>query len=218
MPDDVTIGDVAGHPSTESVMPASTSGSEIREAVLRREIAQLTRERNKFVGEVEELTRQVALSGASPQRQPLAHPVSAADPFAAALELHALRESGAAKDALIRALYSSTSWRVTAPLRALSAMLGRGTALNPEEMLERTNLKFGTSLPPGRGVAKPEPALRIAARTRSSTEPEKQGGVLVVADYLPLFDQQSGGLRLKTIIGLIIGLGWDVTFCSFLTA
>jgi glycosyltransferase involved in cell wall biosynthesis len=219
MPDDVTIGGGAGHPSSESVMPASTSASAIREAVLRREIAQLTRERNKFVAEVEELTRQLALSGgASPQGRPLARPAFAADPFATALELHALRESGAAKDALIRALYSSTSWRVTAPLRALSAILGRGTTLDPEDMLERTNLKFGTSLPPGQGVAKPEPALRLAARSRRSSEPEKQGSILVVADYLPLFDQQSGGLRLKTIIGLIIGLGWDVTFCSFLTA
>jgi O-antigen biosynthesis protein len=219
MPDDVTIGSPAGHVSADSVMPTPTSASEIREAVLRREIAQLTRERNKFVAKVEEMARQLAASdGASAQDQPAARPAAAADPFATALELHALRESGAAKDALIRALYSSTSWRVTAPLRSLSAILGRGATPDPKEMLESTNLKFGTALPPGRGVAKPEPALRFAARTRNSTEPEKQGTVLVVADYLPLFDQQSGGLRLKTIIGLIIGLGWDVTFCSFLTA
>jgi glycosyltransferase involved in cell wall biosynthesis len=45
-------------------------------------------------------------------------------------------------------------------------------------------------------------------------EGHSRGEVLVVAPHLPLFDRQSGGLRLKTLIGMIAELGWTVTFCT----
>jgi hypothetical protein len=38
--------------------------------------------------------------------------------------------------------------------------------------------------------------------------------VLIVAPHLPLFDRQSGGLRLKSLMGMIARLGWTVTFCA----
>ncbi|XTI71612.1 glycosyltransferase [Acidithiobacillus sp. AC3] len=43
----------------------------------------------------------------------------------------------------------------------------------------------------------------------------KRGIILVIADILPLFDQASGGLRLKTIIDMMSDAGWSIVFGSF---
>lgn len=40
------------------------------------------------------------------------------------------------------------------------------------------------------------------------------GAVLIAADFLPLFDQQSGGLRLKTLIDMVGALGRPMIFAS----
>lgn len=42
----------------------------------------------------------------------------------------------------------------------------------------------------------------------------RNGMALFAADYPPLFDQQSGGLRLKTIIDMVGKQGWQILFAS----
>jgi glycosyltransferase involved in cell wall biosynthesis len=44
--------------------------------------------------------------------------------------------------------------------------------------------------------------------------PAPNGTVLFAADYPPLFDQQSGGLRLKTVIDMVGKQGWQILFAS----
>ena len=115
----------------------------------------------------------------------------------------------AAKDAVIRALYASTSWSITAPIRALADLLRRTQPAALERVIAATD-----QLP----AAPPMPELPGAASvriTRGRPRPGSLGEVLVVADHLPLFDQQSGGLRLQTLIGMIGELGWTITFGSF---
>jgi glycosyltransferase involved in cell wall biosynthesis len=41
-----------------------------------------------------------------------------------------------------------------------------------------------------------------------------RGEMLIAAHFLPPFDQHSGGLRLKTLIGVLAGMGWRVTYGS----
>ena len=81
-----------------------TSSPDLREAALKHEIARLTRERNRLL----------ALGAGA--RSPSAALARDAGDHAARL---------AAKDRLIRALYASRSWRLSAPLRAVSGLLGR---------------------------------------------------------------------------------------------
>ncbi|WP_031406268.1 glycosyltransferase [Thiomonas sp. FB-Cd] len=53
------------------------------------------------------------------------------------------------------------------------------------------------------------PVLGVARLTQTP------GRVLIVADLLPLFDQCSGGLRLKTLIGIMGQSGYRMVFGSF---
>lgn len=163
------------------------AAADLREALLRREVARLTAERNQL---------QDRLAG-----QPVVpwHP----DPQ----DMAYLRHRIAAKDALVRALHASTSWRLTAPLRALGARW-RGTRQpSADGAIAETDRPPAESLRFLCGLAAP-------AILRSRPDGTSLGEVLVVADHLPLFDQQSGGLRLKTIIGMMSRLGWRITFGS----
>jgi hypothetical protein len=167
----------------------------LREAVLRREIARLTRERNRLLGSSGTSAPQLfdrPGTGVYPVRP------FGSDAYVARL---------AAKDDLIRALYGSRSWRAAAPLRALAGLLGRGAAPTLEAALAQTD----AAIPKVEG-AFVEPAM--AASLRQRPEGCSRGDVLIVAPHLPLFDRQSGGLRLKTLIGLIASLGWRVIFCA----
>ncbi len=167
----------------------SLPSPDLREALLRREVARLTAERNRLLDE-------------QARREP-----QATEPVPAS---HAqLLARIAAKDAVIRALYASTSWSITAPIRALADLLRRTQPAALERVIAATD-----QLP----AAPPMPELPGAASvriTRGRPRPGSLGEVLVVADHLPLFDQQSGGLRLQTLIGMIGELGWTITFGSF---
>lgn len=115
-----------------------------------------------------------------------------------------------AKDALIRDLYHSTSWRVTAPLRWVKNVLSGRQPTECEAAIRATD-RLITETP-----VEPEPSPRFALPTGAHPEQSTQGEVLIIADHLPLFDRQSGGLRLKTLIGMMGRLGLVVTFCSYL--
>lgn len=199
-----------------------TASHTLREAVLKREIARLTQDRNRLANTARSL-------GVEPSAlQPTGSP-SLAGEAADDSEVTRLRLILEAKDALIRSLFNSTSWKLAAPFRAISAALGRGATPTLEQALAATLAVMPNSasptvslLPtpnsPPRRLPEPDPAARLAAKVHEPPKRAGRGVVLVVTDYLPLFDQQSGGLRLKTLMGLIKGLGWDVVFCSFLAA
>jgi glycosyltransferase involved in cell wall biosynthesis len=165
------------------------AAADLREALLRREVARLTAQRNRL---------QDLLAG-----QPA--PPCLPDPQDAAY----LRHRIAAKDALVRALHASTSWRLTAPLRALGDRLRRTRSPSPDSAIAETDR------PPAEMLSFPY-GLAERGILRGRPDGTSLGEVLVVADHLPLFDQQSGGLRLQTLIGMISRLGWRITFGSFL--
>jgi O-antigen biosynthesis protein len=62
--------------------------------------------------------------------------------------------------------------------------------------------------------AKLQPAADF---TVHSPKANARGWVLVADDYPPLHDQQSGGLRLKTLIDIIGNQGWPMVFASRFT-
>lgn len=98
---------------------------------------------------------------------------------------------GATHDALrhwISAVQNSTSWRLTAPLRELTAFAR------------------GQQLPFVNGSSH--------SQARSQTP---LNGVLVVADTIPLYDRNSGGLRQHTLLEMLVELGHSVTYASFET-
>ena len=166
--------------------PVFLRSNDVRELALRREIARLTRERNSLLRSVE-------------QERPAALNEPAGERTAARL---------AAKDNLIRALFASRSWRMTAPLRAVSRLSGRGPAATVELALAQTDAVTSadsTASPSHHGCG----SLSVQRRP----EGQSRGEVLIVAPHLPLFDRQGGGLRLKTLTGMIAELGWTVTFC-----
>jgi hypothetical protein len=177
-----------------------TTAADLREAALRREVGRLTRELRRTIAIAEE--RRSPVDDATPIAPMPAVRAPTSERDAARL---------AAKDALVRALYDSRSWRMMAPLRAISRLLGRNRGPGVEEAIALTD-----------AVANAFPATRsprdcfdqISVRHRP--DGHSRGEVLIVAPHLPLFDRQSGGLRLKSLIGLIADLGWTVTFCALL--
>lgn len=163
--------------------------ADLREALLRREVARLTGERNRLL----------ALLAGQPQRG------APADPQ----DMAYLRQRIMAKDSLIRALHASTSWRVTAPLRRLADLLRGTRPPSAESAIAETDRPPSERMPFPAGLAGP-------GIVRGRPDAAGLGEILVVADHLPLFDQQSGGLRLQTLITMMGRLGWHVTFGSFL--
>ena len=207
--DDGSSGDFLGSAASfGSVAPGrsglvTTAAAGLREAALRREIARLTRECGRLVTAAEQ--RQSPVTDAA-EPTPYYHATSQTD----AVRL-------AAKDALIRALYASRSWRMAAPLRALSRLLGRGPESAVEAALAQTEAAAITRLGAA-PIASATHDLSVSSAVKRRPEGHSRGEVLVVAPHLPLFDRQSGGLRLKTLTGMIAELGWTVTFCTSLPA
>jgi hypothetical protein len=184
------------------------SAADLREAALRREIARLTRERNEL------LTKVVAPSHAA---------IEPTEPAPLVPNLDGARDAArlAAKDALIRALMVSRSWRMAAPLRAVSRLFGGGPEPAVETALSRTDavmVEMPVALPVPLPVSAPAEDPCLSSPVRRRPDGHSRGEVLIVAPHLPLFDRQSGGLRLKALIGMIADLGWTVTFCASLPA
>jgi glycosyltransferase involved in cell wall biosynthesis len=208
MPRDVPLHD--GSVSDEDLAQAApgrsgpvwTRAADLREAALKREIVRLTRERNRAAAAAAARSEVVDIAQASsPPAVGTANDAS----YVARI---------AAKDALIRALYASRSWRITAPLRAMSSrLLGRSPEPAIEVALEQTDA-IAIIAPLGTSDLLPAPICYENKTLRCGPEGNSRGEVLVVAPHLPLFDRQGGGLRLKTLIGMIGELGWKVTFCA----
>ena len=166
--------------------------ADVREASLKREIARLTRERNRL------LRGQTVDAQGTP-------PVAAPNEARRAQDAVRL----AAKDDLVRALYASHSWRVTAPFRAMAQLFGRAPEPAVEVALALTN---AVSSAAARSLSPDESVETSPVRRRPNDR--SRGEVVFVAPHLPLFDRQAGGLRLKTLIGMVAGQGWTVTFCA----
>lgn len=121
------------------------------------------------------------------------------------------------QQALLTTIDTSASLRITVPLRTVATSVrhllrqGPGTALT------------GAAPSPGQDVLAP-PALLLDLSPVSTPPipvaravglPRKAGRtILVAADFLPMHDQSAGGLRLRTLIQLMSGLGWIVQFGS----
>jgi glycosyltransferase involved in cell wall biosynthesis/uncharacterized small protein (DUF1192 family) len=203
----------AGVQGKSGLSSAQVEAAALREAILRREVALLTAEKRRLLKIAAQA--QPGMSG----HPSLVDELSPGAPTLASLraEIERMRASLAAKDALIRALYSSTSWRLMAPVRAAARFLRGGAAPGAEAAIAATNI-VGVGLPalvPPIPLAAPAfaraPVSRITAAPAGSL-----GEVVIISDHLPLFDRQSGGLRLKTLVGMVAKLGWRITFCSFL--
>jgi hypothetical protein len=109
--------------------------------------------------------------------------------------------------AAIRALHASRSWAVTKPLRVLSTLFGRAPV---QPVLKDAP----PSLP---SMPQPVPLLLTSADVPVPCPPPpktRPGHLFVAADMPPLFDQQSGALRLMTLIGLLNEAGWSLSFGS----
>ena len=203
MPRDVPLHD--GLLLDEDLDRSSSSGrgargSALRESALKREVARLTRERDRLLMPVE-------------RQAPVPGPLETAPPSPADRLRDVDAARLAAKDCLIRALYSSRSWRMSAPLRAVSRLLGRSAESTVEAALAQTDAI--TNVPPADRSAIPLAGGQFQnSPVQRRPEGHSRGEVLVVGPYLPLFDRQAGGLRLKTLIGMIARLGWTVTFCA----
>ena len=122
-----------------------------------------------------------------------------------------LREAVRDREQTIQALYGSTSWHVAAPLRFAAGLLRgrRGAAPIPE---------IEQAPPPAPAIPLLHPAMQAApgpsAPPRQPRPRGSRGLMLVAADILPLFDQSSGGLRLKTLMELMGEAGWTMAFAS----
>ena len=162
----------------------------MREAVLRRELAGMLQERDALNGEIAAMRADVA-----------GLETDLADQSA---EVEKLRSDVAQRDMVIAALYASRSWRLAAPARGISTLLRRPLARPGERRPEVLLLPA------------PAPAFECRAAAEAVPQARGRGTLLVAADMLPLFDQSSGGLRLKTLMGMMGDAGWSMVFGSML--
>jgi glycosyltransferase involved in cell wall biosynthesis len=124
---------------------------------------------------------------------------------------------------LIEAIYASSSWRVAAPLRRLTTMMRRlsGKPVSadtpPPEVARLPGAVSRASSPDEAAASRPEalPYERLDLR-QATPKRNGRGDLLVAADMPPLFDQQAGGLRLSTLLGMMAEAGWTLTFASLL--
>lgn len=165
------------------------SAAKLREAVLRRELAHLLQERDALQHDLA-----VLHSAASDLRS----------------ETERLRQDLANREQIIAALYASHSWQAMAPARRIASALRRqlGRAQGAPSAASG-----GPAADPGPGPAPAVPVTHPAAHERPAPAAGR-GEILVVADILPLFDQASGGLRLKTLIDMMGDAGWSIVYGS----
>ena len=178
---------------------ALPSSAKLREAVLRRELACLLQERDALRDENEALRD---------ENKALREELAAARSTVTAQSA----EASCLKNT-VAALRASRSWRVTAPARGLSVMLQRLRGRSGEVVVPAALIPGPAPL---LALAPPPPHLAtpaVAADTGAPAAP-RRGEILVVADILPLFDQASGGLRLKTLINMMGDAGWSIIYGS----
>ncbi|WP_323990747.1 glycosyltransferase [Nguyenibacter sp. L1] len=180
----------------ESIQTNVTS----REAILHREIARLMSERDELRATC------AAFEARETQLQTECDRLSALD-----AECQALRADNATLQALIAALYDSTSWRLTRPLRrAITLLRGLSDTGHGEQPILPPAVD---STPPPRSEDA-MPATRAEPPAAPPLVPATRGHMLVVADMLPLYDQHSGGLRMLGIIDMLAEQGWQIIFAS----
>ncbi len=169
----------------DGVRPATR----LREAMLRVELAHLLRDRDELRQEL------AAARGASAEMQ---------------TGMEWFRRELASHQQTILALHTSHSWRMTAPARHLAMTLRR---LLGSAHVAPSAVVAPVAIVPSQGIGSASPP-HMAAPAASAWPTSCRGVILVVADTLPLFDQASGGLRLKTLIDMMGEAGWSIIFGS----
>ena len=124
------------------------------------------------------------------------------------LERDNLRNELASHQKALAAMYASRSWRMTGPMRATMRGVRQWFG----------GMRRGPSIAVTPQTPTPAPELTARhvtvpfAPNRAVVPDRRRGEILVVADILPLFDQGSGGLRLKTLIDMMGKAGWSMVF------
>jgi hypothetical protein len=134
------------------------------------------------------------------------------------LEREQLRQRIADHEQALAAIYASRSWRVVAPARAVTTALRRLRSFVRRKLIARPSSTRRRRAPvpgpfnaPRRDLQNSLVSVDIAPAAEKTNSPL----LLIVADLLPLFDQASGGLRLKTLIDMMGVAGWSMIFASY---
>jgi hypothetical protein len=180
---------------------ASPHMAEVREALFRRDILYLAKERDYLKARIDGLEARIdGLDQVIRDRE------------ADILSLRAALDREGAQlrheKGVSAAIYASRSWRIGAPIRALSTALRHVLGSRPQRLPDLLPLPAAAPqallpAPPPQEASTPSPAIAGS-----------RGRILIAAHFLPLFDLHSGGLRLKTIIDLMGSAGWSLVFAS----
>jgi glycosyltransferase involved in cell wall biosynthesis len=135
-------------------------------------------------------------------------------------------QDAAAGSRQLHQILNSTSWKISAPVRMVGrqfpkfARLGRKMLTHFGLDRVRTVNPDGSLLPVVEGLKRPDPESSTSATMGSvarfdltQSEPENQM-ILVAADIPPMFDRQSGALRLYTMMRILFETGWHMAFAS----
>jgi hypothetical protein len=169
----------------------------VREGVLSREIALLRIELVQLQDDLAEAERR------------------AADAEWRAAEAEATVPTLALAHSQLRAISTSRSWRVTAPLRVATTAARRLIGRPYDPYAGRLQITLAATGAYASALPAPAPDLvALLPPAAVARGPSRRRRMLVAADFLPLYDQQSGGRRMFEMIGLIAETGWDVVFLS----
>jgi O-antigen biosynthesis protein len=215
-------------------MQSASEIDKLREALAARngEIARFKEERARNAGEIDGLRE--ALSARNGEIMSLERRLTGStaevDSLSQTLSLRDREiEENAGRHAQLDRILASYSWRITRPWRFAGRVL-RGewhlvlAGLRLRIAHPMVSLAYRMAGPPTKGeqscevwreeTRSSQPVLTAVAQKESCLPERNAGWVLVADDFLPLYDQQSGGLRLKTLIDIIGEQGWPMVFAS----
>jgi ubiquinone/menaquinone biosynthesis C-methylase UbiE/glycosyltransferase involved in cell wall biosynthesis len=149
-----------------------------------------------------------------------------------------LQNDAAERVALLQEILNSTSWRIAAPIRMVGrlfpklARAGRKilrsiwrvaykteepTAAQGSQFVSVASVKLESVAQESQFVSVASVKLESVARFSLLQSTAGKRLILVAADAPPMFDQQSGALRLYTMMRILFEAGWRLAFASEMT-